>query len=193
MEAALVFAQTWGGVIAAGMSVVSAISGAQQQKQAAKYNEKVANQQAQSARDVAAANAGAQRKRSAKTIGTMQAQYAASGVSVEGSPLDVLEQSARDAELDYQNILYGGELSALGHQNTANLERSRGKNAMASGYASAAGSLFAGAASYAGSSGAPESSGYVNNSPNRGPSSVGISASDIGTGGSLGFGGLWRE
>lgn len=184
------------GYTAAVMAVVgavSAVSQAQQQKSAAKYNEKVANQQAQSARDAAAANATAQRRRSAKTIGSMQAQYGASGVTSEGSPLDILEQSARDAEMDYQNILYGGELSALGHQNTAALEKSRGKNAMTSGYLSAAGSLFSAAGSYAGASGAPESSGFVNNSPNRGETAVGISSSDIGTGGSLGFGGLWRD
>lgn len=155
------------GYTAAVMAVVgavSAVSQAQQQKSAAKYNEKVANQQAQSARDVAAANADAQRRRSAKTIGSMQAQYGASGVTSEGSPLDILEQSARDAEMDYQNILYGGELSALGHQNTAALEKSRGKNAMASGYLSAAGSLFSAAGRSAGASGSESSSVGVDDS-----------------------------
>lgn len=134
----------WTAAIVAAVGVVSSLSQAQQQKSAAKYNEKLAENQAVGARQEAAAAADRQQRQSAKTIGTMQASYAASGVSTEGSPLEVLEESARNAELDRLTILWNGEGRAQGYQNTAELERSRGKNAMASGYLSAAGSAMKG-------------------------------------------------
>lgn len=141
------FFASYGGYIAAAASAVSAISQANQQKQAAKYNEKVAENQAEAARNEAAANADMQRRRAAKQIGSMQASYAASGVSTEGSPLEVLEESARNAELDRLSILWGGETRAQGFENTARLEKARGSNAMASGMLSAAGAAIKGAAS----------------------------------------------
>jgi hypothetical protein len=155
-EPVTAFMAAYGGYISAAMSAVSAVSQAQQQKSAAKYNQKVAENQAIAARQQAASNAEMQRRSSAKKIGSMQAAYAASGVSLEGSALDVLEESARNAELDRQNILYGGELRAMGSESTAALEKSRGDNAMSSGYLSAAGSLFKGASVAYGSAGAKE-------------------------------------
>lgn len=140
----------WTAAIVAAVGVVSSLSQAQQQKSAAKYNEKLAENQAVGARQEAAAAADRQQRQSAKTIGTMQASYAASGVSTEGSPLEVLEESARNAELDRLTILWNGEGRAQGYQNTAELERSRGKNAMASGYLSAAGSAMKGYAMFGG-------------------------------------------
>ena len=149
----------WTAAIVAAVGVVSSLSQAQQQKSAAKYNEKLAENQAVGARQEAAAAADRQQRQSAKTIGTMQASYAASGVSTEGSPLEVLEESARNAELDRLTILWNGESRAQGYQNTAELERSRGKNAMASGYLSAAGSVMKGFAMSGGGKTAAESSG----------------------------------
>lgn len=185
MEAVLVFAQTYGGLISAGMSAVSAISGASQQKAAAKYNAKVAENQAIAARQQASANAKMQRRSSEKKIGSMQAAYAASGVSIEGSALDVLEESARNAEMDRQNIIYGGELRAIGSEGTAQLERYQGKNAMTSGYLSAAGSLFkAGASAYG---------GFGNSSSESGSSSSSSGQDSYGDNVNASFANLWRD
>lgn len=147
---AVAFIGTWGSVISAGLSAVSAISQAGQQKAAAKYNQKVAENQAIGTRQEAAANAEKQRRQAAKTIGSMEATYAASGVSLEGSPLEILEQSARNAELDRLNILWGGETRAQGYENTAKLEKARGSNAMASGLLSAAGAGMSAFGAYKG-------------------------------------------
>ena len=148
------------------IGAVSAVSQAQQQKSAAKYNQKVAENQAVSARQEAAANADMQRRKSAKTIGSMQAAYGASGVTSEGSPLEVLEESARNAELDRLSILWSGETRAMGHQATANLEGSRASNAMASGLLSAAGSAVKGFASAYQPAGVAESGGNASTSYN---------------------------
>jgi len=170
------FMSSYGGYISAAMSAVSAISGAQQQKQAAKYNQKIANQQAVAAQQEAAANADKQRRAASKTIGSMQASYAASGVTLEGSPLEVLEQSARNAKLDELNILWSGDTRAQGYRATANLEGARASNAMTSGYLSAAGSsmtsgylsaagsLFSASSKFAGSGSATSAESSVDTS-----------------------------
>lgn len=133
-------------IIGMAVSAMSAISQASQQKNAANYNAQIAEQNATASRQAASANAERQKRSAERQLGSMQAGYSASGVSSsEGSALDILSQSARDAELDYQTILHGGEMQARGYQNTANLERSRAANAMSSGYMSAAGTLIGGA------------------------------------------------
>lgn len=137
-------ATTWA-MIGAGVSAVSAISSASQQKSAAEYNAKVAENQAIATRQQAEANAQMQERQSRLKIGKMQSTYAASGITSEGSPMEILEQSAREAELDRMNILWRGETGATGLENTATLDKYKAGNAMTSGYLSAAGSIFSGA------------------------------------------------
>lgn len=135
-------------IVSLAFSAMSAISQGRQQKNAADYNAAVANNNAIAARQQAAANAQAQARESRRRIGTARAGYGASGVALEGSPLDIIEQSAMEAELDRQNILYAGDLKAQGYESTATLERSKGKNAMSSAYFKAGSSLLSSASSY---------------------------------------------
>lgn len=151
------------------IGAVSAVSQARQQQAASKYNEKVANQQATVANQVAESNAERQKRSAAKKIGSMEAAYAASGVSQEGSVIDVLEESSRNAELDRLNILHGGKLQALGYQNTAALNKAQGKNAMSAGYMSAAGTLIGGSgAMFSGSAmSETQATNYMQEQPSR--------------------------
>jgi hypothetical protein len=132
--------------IGTAVSVVGALSQGQQAKSAADYNAAVANNNAIAARQQADANAAAQQRKARLQIGSMRAGYGASGVSLEGSPLDVLEQSASMAELDRQNILYGGALKAQGYEATAGLELMRGDAAVTGSYFNAGSALLMGAA-----------------------------------------------
>lgn len=139
------------GVISAigtAVSVVSAIGGAMTQRDSAKYNAKVAENNAIASRQQAAANAEAQQRDARMRIGQMEANYAASGVSLEGSPLEILEQSARNSEMDRLNILYGGELRAGNYGAEAQLNSSRASSAMTSGFVRAGSELMSGAARY---------------------------------------------
>jgi len=129
------------------ISVVGALNQGQQASNAASYNAAVANNNAIAARQQAQAAAEAQARKARLQIGSMRAGYGASGVSIEGSPLDVIEASAAAAELDRQNILYSGELRAGGYESTAGLELMRGENAVTGSYFSAGSSLLKGAAS----------------------------------------------
>jgi hypothetical protein len=83
---------------------------------------------------------------------------------LEGSPLEVLEQSARNAKLDELNILWSGDTRAQGYRATANLEGARASNAMTSGYLSAAGSLFSASSKFAGSGSATSAESSVDTS-----------------------------
>lgn len=139
---------TWATVatVAAGaMSAVGTVYSAQSTSRAAKYNEAVSQQNAVAARDSARVEEQRQRMQSFKQIGSMRANAAASGVSLD-SFADVLADSETNAELDALLIRHGGELQARGYENTAALEDYRAKTAKTSGYIGAAGDLLGGAA-----------------------------------------------
>lgn len=119
-----------GGAVA---SAAGAVTSGIAQSNAAKYNAKLADQNAQVARDQAAAEARLQREKSEKILGATRAAYGASGVTLEGSPLDLLEESAANAELDNLNIRYKGTLQSRGYMNEASLYRAQARNARTSG------------------------------------------------------------
>lgn len=118
----------------------------QQARAAGDYNAAVARNNAIASRQQAEANAAAQQRKARMQMGAMAAAYGASGVTLEGSPMDVLEQSAAMAELDRQNILYSGELKAGGYEATAGLELMRGRAAQTGSYFTAGSALLTGAA-----------------------------------------------
>jgi hypothetical protein len=128
------------------MSVIGAVNQGQQAEAAAKYNADKDRQNAIASQQQAAANAAAQQRKARLQQGSMRAGYGASGVSIEGSPLDMLEQSATMAELDRQNIIYGGATRSQGYSASAGLNDSRASNAMPGAYMSAGSSLLMGAA-----------------------------------------------
>lgn len=109
---------------------------------AATYNAQIADQNAQIMRDQEAAAVASQQRDAARTIGAMIAGYGASGVQGDtGSPLDVLADSARTAELDKLTLQYNYELKARDYNNQATLDRMNAANGLAASttYASSAG------------------------------------------------------
>ncbi len=131
--------------IGTAVSVIGMLQQGQQAKSAAEYNASVARQNATITQQQAAANAAAQQRKARMQLGTMRAGYGAAGIGLEGSPMDILEQSASMAELDRQNILYGGQLRAQGYSNTATLEDAAGENAETGSYLRAGSALLIGA------------------------------------------------
>lgn len=122
-----------------------AISSGRAARQAAEQNALAAERNARISRQQARAEAEAQQRDARRRVGAARAAYGASGVTLEGSPLDVLEESASLAELDKQQILYNGELRAMGYTDTASLDRAGGRNAERQGYFGAASTLLLGA------------------------------------------------
>lgn len=106
---------------------------------AATYNSQVAQQGAVIARQQGVAAMEAQQRDAARSQGRAIALYGASGVSGDsGSPLDVLADSARMAELDRLTIQYNAELKATGQDIQSTLDLFGAKTARTAGYLGAA-------------------------------------------------------
>ena len=139
--------------IAAAFSVIGTISAmraAEKQgeaaEQAGQFNAAVATRNSQVAVDQSNMDAERQRRETAQRQGVIRAGYGASGITVEGSPLDILESSAALGELDRQTILYKGKLRAQGYTDTATLDVMGGENAQTQAGYKAGNELFNGGA-----------------------------------------------
>lgn len=127
------------------VSAIGAITNGQATASADKYNAQIATQNATSATDQASAAAEIQQEQSRRAIGSTTAAYGASGITMDGTPLDVLANSASTAERDRQTILYKGQLQAAGYTDQAQLDRASATNALNQGDMKATGVLLAGA------------------------------------------------
>lgn len=118
--------------------------------QASQYNAQVAQRNAVIARDQGEAAAQAQQRAASRQMGSMLANYGASGVQTDsGSPLDVLADSARMAALDNLTIKYNAALRAQGFESESALENSRAKASRTSGILGAGTSFLRGYGMYA--------------------------------------------
>lgn len=115
-----------GAVVSAG----GAIAQGQQQQAAAENAAAWSTYNAQRETEEARVNASEARRTGQMRQGAARAAVAGSGVTMEGTPLDAVAQSAEDVELDVQSILYAGRTRALAYTNEA--ARSRASGAMAS-------------------------------------------------------------
>lgn len=147
MAAAIPFLQIAGTV----MSVVGALSQGQASADASNYNRAINERNATVATQQAAADEARQRRENLLRAGNLRAGYGASGVTVDGSPLDVLEMAATNGELDAQSIRYKGNLRAMGYNDTATLDGMAADNAKTSSYYKASSELLAGGAKAYGS------------------------------------------
>lgn len=115
------------------------------QDEAAQYNAQRDEQNAILAEQQAAANEQRFRVLALKNQGSITAAYGASGVAATGSVLDVLGESAANAELDALTIRHNGQIKATNLRNDAAMERWKGGIARKLGYFGGASDLLAGA------------------------------------------------
>jgi uncharacterized membrane protein YgcG len=110
-----------GAVVGAAGSLVSGMMAAQQsQQQAAIYERQAAAERAQ-----AAFNAQQQEDKAIKIISSQRTAMLGAGVSLAGTPSDVLLDTTRMASLDNQAIKYNGEIKAQNFEMQAQLFRSK--------------------------------------------------------------------
>lgn len=127
------------------MTAIGQIRQGQAAKAAADYNAQVANNNAIVAEQQSQSQAMVQGRRAMMQNGGLLANMAANGVEVgEGSPIDILSQSAANAEMDRQNIVYNGRVKAQSLRNQAQLDTFQGETAQSNGFMSAAGTLLSG-------------------------------------------------
>lgn len=130
------------------VGAIAGTAGAVQQGQAAKkasnYNAQLAEQNAVLARKQAAEEERRFRISAGKRRGAMEAAYAAAGVTLEGSPSDILAEDLYTSELDALTIREGGEASASAYESQARLDRMYGSAQQTASYYSAASELLSG-------------------------------------------------
>lgn len=132
-------------------NAISSIGEGDAEYEAQQFNQRVAGIQAGQIRQQATEEARRQRVQSQKQLGSMKASYGASGVvSSEGSALDVLQESAANAELDNLMIKHQGEMRARSTELEGRFAGMRGDSARSRGYMGAAGALLFGGANLAG-------------------------------------------
>lgn len=133
------------GYIAAGVAAVGAYQQADATKKAANFNAEVEMQNQQLAQREAQFNASQQQRETYQRLGAIRAaQGHSGGEGDQGSVLDVIGDTAAQAEIERQNIIYGGQLKSRGFANSAMLDIQAGKNAETSGYLKAGSALLGG-------------------------------------------------
>ena len=122
------------GTVGTAVGALGAIQGGRAEQNAADFNARSAQMEAQSREN-------AQRAQAQRQLGMIRAGVAKSGATMEGTPLAVLSESAANAEIDALNTRYSGQREAA-------LYESRGRNARTAGYLRAGTSLLTGASRY---------------------------------------------
>lgn len=149
--------------VSTGLTAIGQLNQGESEAQAAEYNAQVNDQNANASLTQSSALEGRQRILAKKQIGQARAAYGASGVQIEGTPEDVLGDSAAAAELDALTIRHAGEVRALSYRNEASLDRYRGRNSRLQGRIRAASTIFSALGGSAGGGGGkqPGSGGDV--------------------------------
>lgn len=131
-------------------SAVSSISQGQAAKASGNYNAALYERNAQIAEQNARVQEDRQRRLATQRMGANRAAIGASGVSLEGSPLDILEANAAQEELDALTIRWNGLNEASGMRASGALQRAQGSNAARSGFMQAGSALLLGGVKAAG-------------------------------------------
>jgi hypothetical protein len=129
-----------GGALAA----QGALAKGHSQQQASNYNRDlnlVNARQAEQATDFAIQQ---DISRTDRLLGLQRAQIAKSGIDISGSPLLVMEETARDASINQQLMRYNGNQAVGAYQSEAYNNRRQGKAAMKAGVLNAGTSLLTG-------------------------------------------------
>jgi hypothetical protein len=104
--------------------------GARQQYNQQLENEKQKQMEAAATRAQARDAADRQRQENSQKLSQIRSKYAASGVTFEGTPLEVLADAARIGESAAQDIAYVGELQSRKEYREASIERFKGEFAL---------------------------------------------------------------
>lgn len=130
--------------VSAATAAVGSISQANAQSKMANFNAKAAEQNAAAARRQAEADAQRQRRTMARQLAKRRTGFAAAGVSLEGAPLDLLEDLSMEGELDVLGIRQHGLAQAREFNIGASRSRFQGRMAQQRGAFNAANALLSG-------------------------------------------------
>jgi hypothetical protein len=147
-------AAAMGAVVAGGaLQTKGILDEAQMQHNVGKYNAEIDRQNAQLAIMQSREDERKQRVYGRKALGDIRSGYAASGITMEGSAMDILEESAANAELDALSIRHGGYAKATAYRSQAQMAEYQGAEAMRAGRTKAAATILSTAGKAYGSTG----------------------------------------
>lgn len=115
-------------LVATGVAIASTLQAARTAKAAGDYNAQLADQNAILAKRKAGEEERRFRVRSRKQLGAVRSAYAAAGVTLEGSPTDILDEMEYTVELDALTLRAGGEQSAAAFEAESRLARLQGRS-----------------------------------------------------------------
>lgn len=133
-----------------GLGAITSIAGGYQQRKQAQqqhqYNAQVADNQVIAAKNAEAVEIRKFDRKDRFRAGRQRARAGASGVLLEGTPLDLISDSEVQAQFERDIIRYNGELGAIGAKTKAIQSRNKADNAYTGfGYEAAGTLLTAGA------------------------------------------------
>ena len=116
----------------------------QAQERALNYQAAVQERNAQIAKQNAEYDAQRQESRLRRAIGSQRAAVLASGIQMEGTALELQQDTVQQAEMDRLAILYGGDINYQNAKSEAELSRMQGKAAGQAGTTAAFGTVLGG-------------------------------------------------
>lgn len=134
-----------GTALTAGAAVYSGVQAHNQ----GKYQSALAEQNARLSQQRAAAEAARLRRDTMRRLGATTAGFGASGVTLAGTPGEVLGDQAVTLEEDSTLVLFDGAADARRHRAEGAAAAARGEAALVGSALGATGTLFAGAGTYA--------------------------------------------
>ncbi len=132
--------------VGAAVGIGSNLWQGQQQAEELEYNAKLSEREARLSKEKAGYEADKHREAVKKILSTQRALYGASGMDISGSAQLVMEDTAKEGEMDARAILYGGDIDAARKRSEANLYRMRKRATTTASYFGAGSSLLTGGA-----------------------------------------------
>lgn len=136
-----------GSLVSGVVGAFGALQSANAEAAALNYNAQVSERNARLSFQQSDAEIRDQRRENRRQLSSIRNAYGASGFAMEGTPLDVIEDTALEQELDVRKLDYQGRLRAQGYKEDAVLKRIGAKNAKTAGRIGAAAQVLGGLAS----------------------------------------------
>lgn len=121
------------GLIGALASAAGSIVGGMAQQQAANAQAAVYTQQAEAERLTSQYNANRQQEKAVRLIAQQRGGLLANGIALDGSALDLIDDTTKQTELDVAAIRWNGELKARNFETQAAAYEAKGDAAMVGG------------------------------------------------------------
>ncbi|MEN6537911.1 MAG: hypothetical protein ABFD60_07775 [Bryobacteraceae bacterium] len=115
------------GIVGGVLNAVGSFHATRIEKQAAEYEAEKAAISDYLTRQAGASQERDIRKEGRLTLGTQAAQTRASGITMEGSPLEVMADSAAENELQAQRVRYSTEVTVRGYQDIFEMRKYESK------------------------------------------------------------------